>query len=448
MADIEVQYKGTTIKSQTGSGTVTLHTEGKYCEDDIDIVYTAPSGPTEPESLNVDFIDYDGTLLYSYSTADFLALSAMPTPPTHTGLTGQGWNWTLVEAQTYVAKYHDLVIGATYKSTDHKTHIFIDLAEPMAAGNLKFTMRFTTTVKGGVTIDWGDGTTEASTANANAVGTYTHEYATLGQYEIVLTVTSGSLKLNSTTSGHSMFYYGLESAPWYLWSARAVEGIIIGDDIELLGGVFGGCYNLEYIVFSESCFLNNTNNNVFLDGTIKMKGLVLPRSTDCDRTNFVTNNSPNLSLRFISFPPTLTKMNSAINQPALEKLTMPSITGTTSAVITVNNMRALVFDGTYTTIPQYGFASSNHPNSTVKEVWIPATVTSITQRAWQWLMGLEKVHAQGTTPPTLGNTNAFNLLKPEAKILVSYSADHSVLNAYKAATNWSTLASKIEEEPQ
>lgn len=44
MADIEVQYKGSTIKSQTGSGTVTLHTEGKYCEDDIDIVYVAPGG--------------------------------------------------------------------------------------------------------------------------------------------------------------------------------------------------------------------------------------------------------------------------------------------------------------------------------------------------------------------------------------------------------------------
>jgi len=44
MADIEVQYKGSTIKQQTGSGTVTLHTEGKYMEDDVDIVYTAPGG--------------------------------------------------------------------------------------------------------------------------------------------------------------------------------------------------------------------------------------------------------------------------------------------------------------------------------------------------------------------------------------------------------------------
>lgn len=44
MADIEVSYKNAVIKSQTGSGTVTLHTEGKYMEDDVDIVYVAPAG--------------------------------------------------------------------------------------------------------------------------------------------------------------------------------------------------------------------------------------------------------------------------------------------------------------------------------------------------------------------------------------------------------------------
>jgi len=447
MADIEVSYKNSVIKSQTGSGTVTLHTEGKYMEDDVDIVYVAPSAPTEPDSLNVDFIDYDGTLLYSYSTADFLALSAMPSQPTHTGLTNQGWNWTLVEAQTYVTKYKDLVIGATYKSTDHKTHIFIDLAEPMAAGTLKFSMRFTTTVKGGVTIAWGDGTSEATTANANATGTYTHEYATLGKYEIVLTVTSGVLKLNTTGSGQSMFYYGFEANPWYMYSSRAVIGVILGDDVELLGGVFGGCYNLEYLVFSESCFLGAGNNNSLFDGTCRLKGVVFPRSTDCDRTNLI-NKSGHQKLRWLSFPATLTKMNTAITLYALEKLTLPSMVGTTSPVIAGCNMRALVFDGTYTTIPQYGFASSDHPNYLIKEVWIPATVTTVTQRAFQWTSGLEKVHAQATTPPTLGGTNAFNLLNPNAKILVPYSADHSVLAAYQAATNWSTFASKMEEEPQ
>lgn len=44
MADVEVSYKGSTIGSLSASGTLTLETEGKYCEDDIGIAYTSPGG--------------------------------------------------------------------------------------------------------------------------------------------------------------------------------------------------------------------------------------------------------------------------------------------------------------------------------------------------------------------------------------------------------------------
>lgn len=44
MADVEVSYKGSTIGSLSASGTLTLETEGKYCEDDITVDYTSPGG--------------------------------------------------------------------------------------------------------------------------------------------------------------------------------------------------------------------------------------------------------------------------------------------------------------------------------------------------------------------------------------------------------------------
>ena len=34
------------------------------------------------------------------------------------------------------------------------------------------------------------------------------------------------------------------------------------------------------------------------------------------------------------------------------------------------------------------------------------------------------------------------------KVYVPYSSDHSILEAYKTATNWSTYASLMVEEPQ
>ena len=48
---------------------------------------------------DVNFYDYDGSLVTSYTAEEFLELSEMPANPTHEGLTAQGWNWTLEDAQ-------------------------------------------------------------------------------------------------------------------------------------------------------------------------------------------------------------------------------------------------------------------------------------------------------------------------------------------------------------
>lgn len=44
MADVEVSYKGSTIATMNASGTKTLETSGKYCEDDITVQYTKSGG--------------------------------------------------------------------------------------------------------------------------------------------------------------------------------------------------------------------------------------------------------------------------------------------------------------------------------------------------------------------------------------------------------------------
>lgn len=44
MSDVTINYKGSAIATMSASGTKTLLTEGKYCEDDIEVVYVKPSG--------------------------------------------------------------------------------------------------------------------------------------------------------------------------------------------------------------------------------------------------------------------------------------------------------------------------------------------------------------------------------------------------------------------
>ena len=62
---------------------------------------------------DVNFYDYDGTLVTSYTKTEFLSLSAMPDNPSHDGLTAQGWNWSLNDAKTYVTANGKLDVGQT-----------------------------------------------------------------------------------------------------------------------------------------------------------------------------------------------------------------------------------------------------------------------------------------------------------------------------------------------
>ena len=44
MADLTIKFKGQPIVEMTESGTKTLKTAGKYCEDDISVEYAKPAG--------------------------------------------------------------------------------------------------------------------------------------------------------------------------------------------------------------------------------------------------------------------------------------------------------------------------------------------------------------------------------------------------------------------
>lgn len=105
-------------------------------------------------------------------------------------------------------------------------------------------------------------------------------------------------------------------------------------------------------------------------------------------------------------------------------------------------LRHLEFPSAITSIPTNAFTYCFR----LKSIIIPANVTSIATSAFSHTAGLS-VHLLPTTPPTLSSTSAFPGVD-ETTIYVPYSADHSILEAYKTATNWSTYESKIfEEEP-
>ena len=61
MADITLSYKGSTIATVSASGTTTLGTSGKYCEDDITLQYVRPGGGGTPTNMIANWDFHDGT---------------------------------------------------------------------------------------------------------------------------------------------------------------------------------------------------------------------------------------------------------------------------------------------------------------------------------------------------------------------------------------------------
>ena len=79
---------------------------------------------------------------------------------------------------------------------------------------------------------------------------------------------------------------------------------------------------------------------------------------------------------------------------------------------------------------------------------IPNSVTAIYLQAFNNCASIKEYHFLPTTPPTLSGSNVFDGIQSDCIIYVPYSADGSILAAYKTATNWSTYASYMREEPQ
>lgn len=141
--------------------------------------------PTYPFA-DVQFIDYDGVLLHSYTWEEALALEELPPLPSHEGLICQGWNYTLEELKLQNGKCD---IGANYITDDGATrfHLCVD---DLTRSNIDIQIQ--QSVANGVEFDWGDGSsieTFASTSNI----VVSHNYTTKGNYIVSIKVKNGTL---------------------------------------------------------------------------------------------------------------------------------------------------------------------------------------------------------------------------------------------------------------
>lgn len=200
---------------------------------------TAPSAKWS----DVTFIDYDGTVLYSYSLAEAQALAELPALPTHDGLVCQGWNWTL---DAIKAINRPVTVGAMYITDDGATRLHIRIA---TVGRMTVPLYIGQTVENGVSIDWGDGSaaeTLAGTGNKNT----THTYAEPGDYTISLMPEDGcTLSLGSNSSSHCVMGSPGTNGRVY---CNMLQHVSIGKNVTSINNnTFFNCYSLASITIPD-----------------------------------------------------------------------------------------------------------------------------------------------------------------------------------------------------
>lgn len=189
----------------------------------------------------VRFLDYDGTVLYSCTPEQFANFTEMPANPTHAGLTSQGWNYTIEDAQEYVADYGALDIGQMYITDDGKTRLYIKLEEGRLSPTLKIGLQ------GTCVVDWGDGSPYTTLIKNNTYlsdAQASHTYPAAGKYVIVLDVT-GEFKFRGSYSGSELLTKTGTPDSNSRGYENTIEKIEIGQNV----------ISMDFLAFSGFCSL-------------------------------------------------------------------------------------------------------------------------------------------------------------------------------------------------
>ena len=447
----------------------------------------------EPPLKDVNFYDYDGTVVYSYTKAEFLGMSSLPANPAHTGLRAQGWNWTLEAAQDYVEKYGSCEIGQMYITDDGRTRLYIRIGRSEA---YTVHLKFNQSADNGVTVNWGDGSA-AETAEAAGNVEMTHTYAAEGDYIITMAVADEcSVRLGTNTqanttltnvggSANCFFRQGVRNGS--VTGRDALLALEIGAGVTDIGsGAFNFSTNLRTITIpQEVAHIRSLSfvGCIMLDAVVvpagiteigeiafgwcqHAKAICLPGGLTTLKTGAFRQCQ---AVKRISVPEGVTAIpqQAFSNLCAAEVISIPdTIAGAIGAlafdhcysVDTLNipvgvtsiggsafkccyNLKHIELPEGVTTIGQMAFSSCFG----FEDFIIPSTVTKIDKFAFLYNDGLNTFHVRATTPPSLEAT-AFTESIPNLLIYVPYSEDHSVLNAYLAATGWSGRGDQIREE--
>ena len=411
----------------------------------------AGGGGAIPKDVN--FYDYDGMLLYSYTLEEAQALTALPDGPTHDGLVFDGWNYSLESVKSLTRAMN---IGAMYSTDDGMTRIYIHLEDGRTRPILGICPN------GTVTVDWGDGTepdTLIGTSLATVKWTPTHNYASPGDYVIKLTV-DGEAQLDGSSDFNAYSYilrYDSGTNPRNRVYQNSILKVEIGDGIRIGNSAFQNCSSLSNITIPHS--VTSIGNYAF-NSCYSLPHITIPDGvTSIGKYAFGACSS----LSNITIPDGVTSIGDGVfnNCSSLSNITIPDgVTSIGSGVFSncyslphitihdgVTSIGSSVFGNCYSlsniTIPDgvTSIGSGVFSNCySLPHITIPDGVTSIGSNAFKNCYSMKYYDFTALTAiPTLSNTNAFMSIPADCEIRVPAA----LADEWKTATNWAAHAKYI-----
>lgn len=455
------------IRSKDGSQNT--YTPSQMPQAILDI----PTGGGSIENPAVRFLDFDGTIVEELTDQELTDLTSLPSAPDHSHdeipLTFDEWNWLLADIKTFrtANPTWTVNVGANYHTTDGKVHFIWEIEYD------NFTTMILFDSSGcDYELDWGDGTVEQ--VHVSGSNQQTHTFTTKGNYHLTITPLSQTAYLQKIglepLQGNGNYHFLTEMR--------------FPSTIELRGyGAGRGCWfdlrDISVPSNHDRCFTTERNRLKWIsiprgaNTQIIIKGQSLKYwpmlySTTLTSTSFESGYCTSLEEIYVPSYYTSLYSNCMNYNTSLKRVHIPN-TITSIPIACFNycgSLREVDIPSSVTSIADMAFAQCY----SLEKVTLPPNITTISQMTFYACMSLKKIEIPDSvtsignytfynaplevlimkpaTPPTLGSAVFADGLGAPGRIIVPYSADHSILNAYQTATNWSSYASRmVEEEP-
>lgn len=369
-----------------------------------DSVTVNVSGGGGASGSDVIFYDYDGTIVQTYSAADFANLSAMPANPTHEGLTAQGWNWTLADAKTYVATYGKLNIGQMYITSDGKTRLYY--IAPKNSLTIELPLILDSNTK--LDIDWGDNSEHTIWTSEDGDDSKSHTYSVGGRYIVAITVVSGEFTLNG--------------------GSLTVEKIELGSGITTIHHING---LLSSITIPNS--VTALEDSAF-DGAYRLSSITIPNSVTTIGDNVFEECN---SLIALNIPNSVTTIGEDMFYHCVSNILITIPDSVTTGYWRFDNSGVAPWGipNNVTTLVDYAFAGCSH----LKAITIPNSVTTIGNKVFSNCGLLTSITFKSNIPPALsGDLGIMNYC--------IIRVPQGTLSDYTSASNYPDPSSYIYEE--